>query len=55
MYWAEVTNTNGCSSIDTVYLNFASIPEVNLGADGNYTVVVTGEGISTTKKIVLRK
>lgn len=33
MFWAEVTNTDGCSSTDTVYLNFASIPEVNLGAD----------------------
>jgi len=33
MYWAEVTNTNGCSTIDTVYLNFASIPEIDLGAD----------------------
>ncbi len=33
MFWAEVTNTNGCSAIDTIYLNFASIPEINLGAD----------------------
>ncbi len=33
MYWAEVTNENGCSSKDTVYLNFASMPVVNLGAD----------------------
>ncbi len=33
MFWAEVITVNGCSSIDTVYLNFASIPEVNLGAD----------------------
>lgn len=33
MFWAEVTTADGCSSIDTVYLNFASIPEVNLGAD----------------------
>jgi hypothetical protein len=33
MFWVEVTNTDGCSSNDTVYLNFASIPEVNLGAD----------------------
>ena len=33
MFWAEVTNTDGCSSRDTVYLNFAAIPEINLGAD----------------------
>jgi hypothetical protein len=33
MYWAEVTNENGCSSRDTVYLNFAALPVVNLGAD----------------------
>jgi len=33
MFWAEVTNTDGCSSTDTVYINFATIPEVNLGAD----------------------
>ena len=33
MFWAEVTNANGCSSRDTVYLNFASMPVINLGAD----------------------
>ena len=33
MYWAEVTNANECKSIDTIYLNFASIPVVNLGSD----------------------
>ncbi len=33
MFWADVTNANGCSATDTVYLNFAAIPEVNIGAD----------------------
>ncbi len=33
MFWAEVTTSDNCSSTDTVYLNFAAIPEINLGAD----------------------
>ncbi len=33
MVWAEVTNENGCSTTDTVYLDFATIPTVELGSD----------------------
>lgn len=33
MFWAEVTNENGCIGNDTVYINFAHIPVVELGAD----------------------
>ena len=33
MFWVEVTNESGCSKQDTVYLNFAAKPEVNLGND----------------------
>jgi len=33
MYWVQVTNSNECSSKDTVYLNFAAMPVVELGAD----------------------
>ncbi len=44
MFWAKVTNENGCISSDTVFLNFASIPEINLGADtavcGSETIVL---------------
>ncbi len=32
-FWVEVTNQNSCSSSDTVLLNFAAIPDVDLGAD----------------------
>jgi hypothetical protein len=32
-FWVKVTNTSGCASSDTVMLNFASTPAVNLGAD----------------------
>ncbi len=32
-YWAEVTNDYGCVSTDTVDINFALLPSVNLGND----------------------
>ena len=32
-FWVEVTNENGCSASDTVVINFAAMPEVDLGAD----------------------
>lgn len=32
-FWVKVTNTSSCASSDTVMLNFASQPTVNLGAD----------------------
>jgi len=35
MFWAEVTNENGCSSADTIYLDFVAVPEINLGDDTN--------------------
>lgn len=31
--WVQVTNQNGCMTKDTIQLNFATIPEVSLGAD----------------------
>ena len=31
--WVQVTNENQCLATDTILLNFAGIPEVNLGAD----------------------
>ncbi|MFK5857207.1 MAG: GEVED domain-containing protein [Bacteroidota bacterium] len=43
MFWAEVTNENSCSSRDTVYINFASLPVVNLGAD---TAVCAGVSLT---------
>ncbi len=33
MFWAEVTNENGCKGYDTVYVDFAEIPVVELGSD----------------------
>lgn len=33
MFWAEVTNENGCKGYDTVYVDFAEIPIVELGSD----------------------
>jgi len=33
MFWVEVTNESSCSVQDTVYINFAAVPEVNLGND----------------------
>ncbi len=33
MFWAEVTNQYGCKGYDTVYINFAEIPVVDLGVD----------------------
>ncbi len=33
MFWAEVTNENGCIGYDTVYVDFAEIPVVELGSD----------------------
>ena len=32
-YWVEVTNENSCASSDTVVINFAAVPVVELGAD----------------------
>lgn len=32
-FWVQVTNESGCASSDTIALNFATIPEVYLGAD----------------------
>jgi hypothetical protein len=32
-YWVKVTNTSGCAASDSVMLNFATSPTVNLGAD----------------------
>ncbi len=32
-FWAEVTNQYGCHGYDTVTIDFASLPVVNLGAD----------------------
>ena len=31
--WVEVTNENGCATRDTIILNFATLPQVSLGAD----------------------
>lgn len=31
--WVNVTSENGCMSSDTIHLNFATIPVINLGAD----------------------
>ena len=33
MFWAEVRNELGCKGLDTVYIDFAEIPVVDLGAD----------------------
>ena len=33
MYWVEVTNEFGCSQQDTVYIDFAAAPVVDLGND----------------------
>lgn len=33
LYWVKVTNGYGCSTTDSIYLNFAEIPVVDLGAD----------------------
>lgn len=41
--WVKVTNENGCASSDTIHLNFALVPEVNLGAD---TVLCGGSDIT---------
>lgn len=41
-FWVKVTNTTGCLSSDTVAINFASIPSVNLGSD---TVICHNESI----------
>jgi hypothetical protein len=41
--WVKVTNENGCASSDTIHLNFALVPEVNLGAD---TVLCGGGDIT---------
>ncbi len=38
-FWVTVTNDNGCSASDTVTVNFAAIPEIDLGGD---TVVCGG-------------
>ncbi len=32
-FWVTVTNENGCSATDTVTVNFAAIPEIDLGGD----------------------
>ncbi len=52
MFWAEVINSDGCSSTDSVYLNFASIPEVNLGADtavcGDISITLDAGNIGST-------
>ncbi|MCC7317210.1 MAG: T9SS type A sorting domain-containing protein, partial [Bacteroidales bacterium] len=31
--WVEVTNLNGCSSVDTIQVTYNMLPEVNLGDD----------------------
>lgn len=38
-YWVEVSNDDGCSGSDTVYISFAALPDVNLGND---TLVCNG-------------
>jgi len=52
MFWVEVTNENGCSSKDTVYLNFAALPVVSLGADtavcGGVSLTLDAENSGST-------
>ncbi|MBT3174446.1 MAG: T9SS type A sorting domain-containing protein [Lentimicrobiaceae bacterium] len=43
MFWAEVINEYGCVGYDTIFINFAEIPVVDLGAD---TVVCGGTYIT---------
>lgn len=43
MFWAEVTSEYGCIGYDTVYINFAEIPVVDLGAD---TAICGGTSIT---------
>ncbi len=33
MFWAEVTNQQGCKGYDTIYIDFAEIPIVDIGID----------------------
>jgi hypothetical protein len=40
--WVRVTNENGCSTTDTINLNFAPVPEIDLGID---TVLCGGDNI----------
>jgi gliding motility-associated-like protein len=35
-YWVKVTNKDGCSSSDTIYVKLYPIPNVNLGEDVEY-------------------
>ncbi len=41
-FWVQVTNENGCAESDTITLNFASTPEVNLGQD---TIICHNESL----------
>ncbi|MCF8369917.1 MAG: gliding motility-associated C-terminal domain-containing protein [Bacteroidales bacterium] len=41
-YWVMVTNENGCSGGDTIQVDFAILPEIDLGPD---TVLCEGESL----------
>ncbi len=41
-FWVIVTNENGCAESDTVFINFASTPEVDLGSD---TIICHNESL----------
>jgi len=52
MFWAEVTNENGCKGYDTVYVDFAEIPIVELGSDttlcGGATITLDAGNVGST-------
>ncbi len=41
-FWVQVTNESGCVDVDTISINFASTPEVNLGQD---TIICHNESL----------
>jgi len=49
MYWAEVTNTNGCSTIDTVYLNLLQFQKLTLVPTPLFVVLQTSHSMQVTQ------
>ena len=43
LFWVQVTNANNCSTRDTIYINFAELPYINLGND---TLICGGETLT---------
>ncbi|MCB0805399.1 MAG: gliding motility-associated C-terminal domain-containing protein [Bacteroidales bacterium] len=52
IFWVEVTDNNGCHAVDSILVEFLSLPEIDLGSDfniceGDDQTITPGEGFES--------